>query len=256
MVAVGTSCVAAGAQTASTAIGPNQAFIGLVNGTRPKATIKVVCPGPVRPPPATQTGHPVSGQTLAVTASRSTLTSVGRTGSRGTSISVTFVTPVDAPTVPVTFTRYGTQPLPTSLLLPCSGSTPVVFSPQPTSKTARSSSVSTTYENIAVTPTPVAASMHADSAADGTITGQLGYEGGAYPGGFHPTAGVVQIAGAGLTELQNVPKSGDFTVHVVPARYTLTGCSGTNDTQCGQPMHVKVKTGRTKLVQVVWLLAP
>jgi len=153
LVATGAS---ASAEPASVTIGPEQAFIGLVNGTHPKATIKVVCPGPVLPPPATQTGHPLSGQTLGVMPEASTSTTTGWTGSRGRSIAVLFVTPVDAPTVPVTFTRYGTQALPTSLLLPCSGSTPVVFSPQPTSKTARSASVLVTYENIAVTPTPTA----------------------------------------------------------------------------------------------------
>jgi hypothetical protein len=155
-MSLGVISAAASAQPASTAIAPNQAFFGLVNGKHPKATITVACPGPVLPPPATQTGHPLSGQTLGVMAASSTATSTGRTGTRGKSITVGFVIPVDAPALPVTFTHYGTQALPTSLLLPCSGTLPVVFSPQPTSKTARSVSVMVTYENIAVTPTPAA----------------------------------------------------------------------------------------------------
>ena len=155
---IGTLSLAATAVSAgaSTAIGPNQAFIGLVNGKHPTATITVACPGPVRPPPFGQTGHPLANQTLGVMRAPSTTANSGFTGSRGTSIITLFVVPVDTPAVPVTFTHYGTQPLPTSLLLPCSGSSPVVFSPKPTSKTARSASVMVTYENIAVTPTPTA----------------------------------------------------------------------------------------------------
>jgi hypothetical protein len=157
-VAVGGISVTASAQPASTAIGPNQSFIATVNGKHPTATITVACPGPVRPPPFAQGGHPIVNQTLGVLPARATTTSTGFTGSRGKSITVTFVLPVDSPAIPVTFTHYGTQPIPTSLLLPCSGSAPVVFTPQPTRKTARSASVMVTYENIAVTPTPTSRS--------------------------------------------------------------------------------------------------
>jgi len=109
---------------------------------------------------------------------------------------------------------------------------------------------------------PVAVSLSAVAAvaaptAHGIVTGQLGLEGGPYPGGFHATAGIVKFAdGPQKLRPVKVPDSGDFTVHVVPGGYTLTGCSGTKDSQCGRPQDVTVKAGATSHVQVVWLLAP
>jgi hypothetical protein len=100
------------------------------------------------------------------------------------------------------------------------------------------------------------ASAAAGPAPHGVISGQLGYEGGAYPGRFHPTAGLVKFAGPQKVGPVKVPKSGNFTVHVVPGDYTLTGCSGTKDSQCGSPQDVTVKAGKTRHVQVVWLMAP
>jgi hypothetical protein len=90
----------------------------------------------------------------------------------------------------------------------------------------------------------------------GVITGQLGYEGGAYPGGFHPTAGVVRFAGPQKVGPVKVPKSGHFTVPVEPGVYKLTGCSGTKNRQCGLPEKVTVKARTTRHVKVIWLLAP
>jgi len=124
-------------------IGPNQTYFGLVNGRHPTATIKVLCPGPVG-----RTGHPLAGQTVGVNPGpSSTASDVGFTGSAGRSIVVIFGGPTTS--APITFKTYGTQPIPTSLLLPCGGTAPVVFSPRPTSKTARNATVVVTYENIA-----------------------------------------------------------------------------------------------------------
>ena len=135
----------------SAPIGPHQFFNGLVNGKHPTATITVVCPGPAR---LGQTGHPVAGQTVGVSqAPASTASGVGFTGSLGRSVVVIFSGPATTPpvtTVPLTFTSYGTQAIPTSLSLPCAGTAPVIFSPRPTSKTARNSVVEVTYLNIAV----------------------------------------------------------------------------------------------------------
>ena len=44
-------------------IGPNQSFVGLVNGSRSKAVIEMACFGPSRPG---EYGHPLAGQTLEV----------------------------------------------------------------------------------------------------------------------------------------------------------------------------------------------
>jgi hypothetical protein len=138
----------AGVAAASTApIGPNESFIGLVNGHLSKATVEVFCPGPLR---VGELGHPLSGQTLGVLPpppSTVPPVRVGDTGSRGHSVVALFVVPLP-PAVPpttVTFTNYGTEPLPTTSLLPCFGSGRVEFSPQPTSKTARSVSVIVTF---------------------------------------------------------------------------------------------------------------
>ncbi len=90
----------------------------------------------------------------------------------------------------------------------------------------------------------------------GVIAGQLGYEGGAYPGGFQPTAGVVKFVGPQRVGRVKVPDSGSFTVDVVPGIYTLTGCGGTKDRQCGSPQDVTVKAQKTSRVEVVWLRAP
>jgi hypothetical protein len=90
----------------------------------------------------------------------------------------------------------------------------------------------------------------------GVVTGQLGYEGGAYPGLFHPTAGVVKFEGPQSPQRVKVPESGDFTVDVVPGHYTLTGCGGTKNRQCGPSEQVIVRSRATTHVQVPWLLAP
>ncbi|HXQ59770.1 MAG TPA: hypothetical protein VN799_06715 [Acidimicrobiales bacterium] len=129
---------------ASSLIGANQVFAGLVNATQAQATIDVLCPGP------TNTGHPLPNQSVAVSRAPSTATSAGFTGSRGRSVVAAFGGPTT--NGPVTFDSYGSRPIPTSLILPCGGTGTVVFSPRPTSKTARNSTVKVTYLNLGVTP--------------------------------------------------------------------------------------------------------
>jgi len=223
------------------------------------AKVDVVCPGPLR---VGQTGHPASGQTLGVESPPPATASTGYTGSRGRSIVASFVTSSAAGTATVTFTQYGTQPIPTTFLLPCYGSGVVVFAPQPTSHSARSARVAVTYSPTCSNPCPVdvqrrdATTTPTAKATDGTITGQLGFEGGPAPGGFHATAGLVQVAGSKTVELVKVPTSGNFTVHVQPGRYSLTGCGGAKDDQCGSPQNVTVTAGAVKHVQVVWAFVP
>jgi hypothetical protein len=105
-------------------------------------------------------------------------------------------------------------------------------------------------------PTTAAVAAAAPTTSHGVISGHLGYEGGAYPGRFHPTAGVVTFAGPQKVSPVQVPQSGHFTVHVVPGDYTLTGCGGTKNKQCGPPQQVTVKARATSHVHVPWLLAP
>jgi hypothetical protein len=56
----------------------------------------------------------------------------------------------------LTFTTYGSQPIPTTLLLPCIGSGTVVFTPRPTSATARSVTLTVTF----VSPCPGVCAGH------------------------------------------------------------------------------------------------
>lgn len=241
--------VAAEAQPASV-IGPNQPFVGLVNGRQVNATVDVECPGPLR---VGQMGHPTDGQTLGVSPS-SSAARVGNTGSRGQSVVAQFVTTSAASASSVTFTQYGSQPLPTTPLLPCYGSGVVVFTPKPTSPTAHSATVTVKY--LPTCTAIVCPVVTSNNRRDGTIAGQLGYEGGAYPGTFHPTAGLVMVAGPKMERTVSVPGSGDFTISLSPGRYKLTGCGGTNDTQCGPSQKVTVRPGKTVQVQIAWLLAP
>ena len=140
--------VCGGVASARTGIGPGEHFVGLVYKHTTNATILMVC----ATPDPNETGHPLGGQTIAVQRPSTTVTSTGYTGTRGRFITVGFVLPVVASSAnaALKFTDYGSQTIPTSLVLPCSGSGLVVFSPQPTSKTAQSISVAVTFGNITV----------------------------------------------------------------------------------------------------------
>jgi hypothetical protein len=123
-------------------IGPNQFFIGLVNGNHTNAVIYMVCPGPSFPG---QTGHPESGQNVSVT--QSSTTTGGFTGSLANSIVVSFA---PSSTAGITLKNYDTPAaIPTSLVLPCAGTGKVTYDPEPTSQTAKSDVVTVTFINIA-----------------------------------------------------------------------------------------------------------
>jgi hypothetical protein len=131
-------------------VGPNQSFVGLVNDHPGKATVEVVCPGPLR---VDQHGYALPGQTLGVESPSPVAAALGFTGTRADSIVAQFLTPsTTAAGTTVTFTDYGNQPLPTTVLLPCDGSSTAVFVPRPTSPTARSSRVTVTFEPTCDTP--------------------------------------------------------------------------------------------------------
>ncbi len=127
-------------------IGPNQIFHGLVNGMADNAVIKVVCPGPSLPG---QTGHPVAGQTIAVAQGPNTSPNSGYTGSAATSIIAGFGTASTSNAL--VFNAYDAPlAIPTSILLPCSGTGTVQFTPNPNSDTAHAESLPVTFVNIAV----------------------------------------------------------------------------------------------------------
>lgn len=80
-----------------------------------------------------QVGHPESGHSLSVT--QTAVVTGGFTGSLANSIVVTF--PGQITTSGITLTFYDTPaPIPTSFLLPCSGTGQVRYDPEPTSPTA------------------------------------------------------------------------------------------------------------------------
>jgi hypothetical protein len=103
----------------------------------------MACFGPIRPG---QTGHPFAGQTVEVLpAPVSTTSDIGFTGSAADDIDVHFPTPTVA-NAPVVLHDYAvTAPIPVSLTLPCFGSGPVTFVPNPTSPTARTATVTVSF---------------------------------------------------------------------------------------------------------------
>lgn len=117
---------------------PHQEFGALVNGHSDSATISMACVGPVRPG---QRSHPTGGQTLDVFRPEA-LKVTGYTGAAADRIVARFS---DDPSVTVTFTRYRTKPLPTSLHLPCAGGGTVTFEPRPSSPSARPVVVHVSY---------------------------------------------------------------------------------------------------------------
>jgi hypothetical protein len=137
----------AGARSSSGAVQPQQTFFGLVNGSSIDAKVEVACSEAVRPG---ETGPPVSGQTIAVRSPSPSTVPSGSTGSLGRKIVARFVTTSAAASSTVTFTHYGSEPLPTTLALPCLGSGTIVFSPKPTSATGRSETMTVMF----VTPCP------------------------------------------------------------------------------------------------------
>lgn len=95
------------------------------------------------------------------------------------------------------------------------------------------------------------------------IVGELGYEGGAAPGGFHPTAGTVQVefSSVPLTLEKHVGKSGHFHIKLGPGSYKVIGCgpststSGTNG-ECGQPQNITLVPGEVDYIQLIWAYVP
>jgi hypothetical protein len=135
-----------GSAWAGESVGPNQVFTGVVNGSTSNATVYVVCPGPVQPG---QLGRPFNDSWQVVTG-----TGGGFTGSAAKEIVATIgpgPTSSGSSAVVATFTQYGApQAFPPNLLLPCGGVGIATFTPLPGSPTARSSTVSVRFVNVAV----------------------------------------------------------------------------------------------------------
>jgi hypothetical protein len=148
VVAAPSASAASPADVLPPPIGPHQTFAGQVNGVSTGAVIKVGCFGPVVPG---ETGHPVSGQTVAVHEETvATSKDDGYTGESADHVAVEFES-LPTSSGAVLLRQYDVKAeIPTSLNLPCGGTGKVLFVPGPTSGTARSATVAVTYVSIGV----------------------------------------------------------------------------------------------------------
>jgi hypothetical protein len=140
----GLALVPGAAVAAPTPIGPNQIFIGQVNGSSAAVDFDVVCPGP-----ANTTGH-ASGDTVGVVKLQDPIPGFGRTGNASaiaaklmyTKGTVSVLEPV------AKFTAYTTKAVPKTVTAPCSGTGTMVFTPVNGGSGATPSSVPVTFVNI------------------------------------------------------------------------------------------------------------
>jgi hypothetical protein len=95
--------------------------------------------------------------------------------------------------------------------------------------------------------------------ANSAIVGELGVEGGAYPGGFRPTAGIVEVEfnSLPLALVQHVGKSGKFDIKLSAGSYTVFGCGPKNSgNQCSQAQEINLASGEVDHIQLVWEYLP
>jgi hypothetical protein len=95
------------------------------------------------------------------------------------------------------------------------------------------------------------------------LVGELGIEGGAYPGGFHPTAGSVEVEYYSVPLVRNQPvgPSGHFKIPLAAGKYTVIGCgpsasSSTAAGQCSKPMTLTLTRGEVDHIKLVWAYVP
>ncbi len=108
------------------------------------------------------------------------------------------------------------------------------------------------------------APAHAATTSGGgaELVGELGYEGGAYPGGFHPTSGSVEVEFDSLPIVleKNVGKSGHFKIELSPGKYTVIGCgpstTGTPSSLCSQPRTLSLVAGEVDHIKLIWAFVP
>ena len=106
-----------------------------------------------------------------------------------------------------------------------------------------------------------AAPAHASASAGhkSAIVGELGVDGGAYPGGFKPTAGTVEVEfnSMPLVLVQHVGKSGKFDIELSPGSYTVFGCGPKKSgNQCSQQQDITLATGEVDHIKLVWAHLP
>jgi|HubBroStandDraft_2_1064218.scaffolds.fasta_scaffold282294_1 hypothetical protein len=110
---------------------------------------------------------------------------------------------------------------------------------------------------IALQAVPAHAS--ASSGPSSAIVGELGVEGGAYPGPFRPTSGTVEVEfnSVPLALVKHVGKSGKFEIRLSPGSYTVSGCGpGASGNRCSQSQDIKLVSGEIDHIQLVWAYLP
>ncbi len=117
-------------------------------------------------------------------------------------------------------------------------------------------SLATLTPALAATPTGTAPTGTRTTPVASAIVGTLGFEGGAYPGGFHPTAGrvAVEFDNPPLVLVQSVGPSGHFRIPLPPGTYTVTGCG--QGGLCGNPKTVIVRPEQVRHIRLIWALVP
>jgi hypothetical protein len=108
---------------------------------------------------------------------------------------------------------------------------------------------------------PALAGTDGPTAGEAALAGVLGYEGGAYPGGFHPTSGSVEVEFTlpPLILLKQVGPTGHFRIPLGAGTYTVIGCgpsSGGGHPICGRPLNITLKAGEVDHVRLVWAMVP
>ncbi len=98
---------------------------------------------------------------------------------------------------------------------------------------------------------------------EAVLVGELGFEGGAYPGGFHLTAGsvIVQFNLQPLVLDHPVGTSGHFRIPLTAGKYTVSGCgpsssSSTTGGLCSEPVNITLTPGEVDHIKLVWAYAP
>ena len=101
----------------------------------------------------------------------------------------------------------------------------------------------------------------ATTAPHSALAGELGYEGGAFPGGFHPTAGRVEVVfeNVPLVLVKAVGPSGMFVIPLGPGTYSVVGCgpssSGVSH-QCSRPKTIVLRPGEVDHIRLIWAFVP
>jgi len=138
--------LAPAAAAAATPIGPNQIFLGQVNGSSTTVNFTVVCPGPATPGRA-------SGDTVGVVKLQDPILGFGRTGNAtAIAVKLQYTKGTVSVSEPVArFTTYTTKKVPTTVKTPCSGTGTMVFLPVKGGSGATPASVPVTFINLGTT---------------------------------------------------------------------------------------------------------